>query len=204
MNLKILELKEATPRAWLTYWSNKYSATSYDERTYERLVSKRTLLTRTDFIAMGKWKDGATEGKRWNRHVASVAYDGWMAIARNRPICPPKSEVEEFLEKWSSIRGYISEDGIHLKRFGLSRASTLLHFISRGKYPIYDSRVRRAIARISNSTMPQNTVEVYCNIFCPFFASLANDCRTLYNLRKLDKALFSYGAKKYELPSREN
>ena len=199
MNLKTLELKDATARTWLSYWSTRYGAT-YDERTYQRLVNRRIRLTREDFIAMGKWKDGATGGRRWARHVASVAYDGWIVIAKNRPTCPSEANVKEFLEKWSTIRAYVSRDGIHEKRFGLSRATTLLHFVSRGKYPIFDRRVRRAVARLRDTTMPPNTVEEFCDNFCPFFRNLAKECRTTNNLRNLDKVLFCYGAKSYDMP----
>jgi hypothetical protein len=84
------------------------------------------------------------------------------------------------------------------KRFGVPRATTLLHFVSGGRFPMIDSRVRRAIARLSNDHVrPKNTVSWYLESFRPLFSELAALCKAegdLRMLRMLDKALLSYGS----------
>src|SRR5207245_10859851 len=52
------------------------------------------------------------------------------------------------------------------KHFGLSRATTLLHFVSGGRFPIFDSRVRKAVARLLNCSVP-NDVPWYLDSYCP-------------------------------------
>ena len=69
--------------------------------------------------------------------------------AKELPKCPDETKVAAFLEDWAN-RAYTATDrrGPRKKHFGLPRATTLLHFISGGRYPIFDSRVRTAIARL--------------------------------------------------------
>jgi hypothetical protein len=78
------------------------------------------------------------------------------------------------------------------RRFGLSRATTLLHFVSGGRYPIVDRRVEAAMTRLGSPIAM--TVEGYL-AFCPLFAVLASVCGVsgAKGLRKLDNALFCYG-----------
>ena len=75
------------------------------------------------------------------------------------------------------------------KRFGLSRATTLLYFLSGGRFPIFDSRVRRAIRLLHGTGIP-NTVQAYVTSYVPLFMSIAAACRTT-DLRGLDRALFA-------------
>jgi hypothetical protein len=82
------------------------------------------------------------------------------------------------------------------KRFGVPRATTLLHFVSGGRFPIIDSRVRRAIARLCDDHVPPNTVRWYLDSFRPLFSELAALCKTEDDSRILDKALTSYGSRK--------
>ena len=79
--------------------------------------------------------------------------------------------------------------------FGLSRASTLLHFICGGKeYPIFDSRVRTAAGRLLGRRELSDSIPEYLEVYCPLFTKLAELCGTQDDPRKLDKALFMFGA----------
>jgi hypothetical protein len=108
------------------------------------------------------------------------------------PKCPERSEVTKFLADWSE-RKYLDEyaNGSREKHFGLSRATTLLHFLSGGRYPIFDRRVRTAMTRLLNIAVP-NEIPWYLDSYCPLFLEVAAMCGTT-DLRAVDKALFSYG-----------
>jgi hypothetical protein len=110
-----------------------------------------------------------------------------------------ENQISRFLEDWSERR-YTDEYEINPKRaarkvvekrFGLSRASTLLHFISGGRFPIFDSRVRRAMSRLLDCPV-RNTIRWYLDSYCPLFSKLARECGT-DDLRLVDMALFCYG-----------
>ena len=134
-----------------------------------------------------------TDG-RWKANVASVAYPIWMLAASELPKCPDQNEVAAFLSDWSNRR-YTEEYATRRieKRFGLSRATTLLYFLSGGRFPIFDSRVRKAMTRLLNSPVP-NTVRWYLDSYCSLFSEVAALCGTK-DLRMVDMALFSYGAR---------
>jgi hypothetical protein len=85
---------------------------------------------------IGKWKDDATTANQWKPNVASVAYLVWERAAEELPKCPDESGVAVFLEDWSS-REYrdVFKNGSRKKRFGLSRATTLLHSSAEGVTP---------------------------------------------------------------------
>src|ERR1700686_291859 len=82
---------------------------------------------------------------------------------------------------------------IRVKRFGLSRATTLLHFIRGGRFPIFDSRVVVAITRLSGLPA-EYTVRWYVDKCCQMFSELAAACGSLDDVRAVDRALFCYGA----------
>jgi hypothetical protein len=115
-----------------------------------------------------------------------------MAAASKPPKCPEKNEVTNFLSDWSE-RKYLDEyaNGSGEKRFGLSRTTTLLHFLTGGCYPIFDRRVRTAMTRMLGRNVP-NEIPSYPDSYCPLFLEAAALCRTT-DLRAVDKALFSYG-----------
>jgi hypothetical protein len=117
-----------------------------------------------------------------------------MQAATERPACPNDSGVADFLRDWSERRyaDTFTNKAVE-KRFGLSRATTLLYFLSGGRFPIFDSRVRRAI-RLLHGTGVSNTVQGYVTSYVPLFMNIAAACRTT-DLRGLDRALFAYGAK---------
>ncbi len=183
--------RDIAPEEWLRTWASLYPSNRY--AGYSDLIAKHKSFSAADFIQIGKWKDDAkTEGK-WKPDVAMVAYRIWMLAASELPKCPEESRVAGFLDFWSN-RKYTDEykNGPKEKPFGLSRATALLHFISGGRYPIFDSRVRRALARLLNSRVPPKTVPWYLGSYCPLFSEIAALCGT-EDFRMVDKALFSYG-----------
>lgn len=117
-----------------------------------------------------------------------------MQAAKELPACPEEIEVAGFLKDWSG-RKYTDHfrDRIIEKQFGLSRATTLLHFLSGGRFPIFDSRVRKAIGRLLDSRVP-NTARWYLDSYRPLVLEIAALSFT-EDLRTVDKALFSYGGK---------
>jgi hypothetical protein len=190
---------EVAPDEWLRLWADRYPVNDY--AGYSELIAKHRSLSASDFVQIGKWKDRVKTGGRWKPNVASVAYPIWMQAASELPRCPERSQVETFLNDWCR-REYVDEyaNGRVKKGFGLARASTLLHFISGGAFPIFDSRVRRAMTRLLGSPVP-NTVRWYLDSYCPFFSEIAARCGA-QDLRTVDKALFSYGARTLPIPRR--
>jgi hypothetical protein len=194
---RILELRDTEPQEWLRVWADRYQ--EYDDEEYWDLIGKYEALSAEDFVRIGKWKDGAKTARQWKPNVAQVAYPIWMQASQELPKCPEGSDVAAFLDDWSG-RMYtdVFEKGRVEKRFGVPRATTLLHFVSGGRFPMIDSRVRRAIARLSNDHVrPKNTVSWYLESFRPLFSELAALCKAegdLRMLRMLDKALLSYGS----------
>jgi hypothetical protein len=192
---QVLEMKDTSPTQWLRVWSARYRG--YDEKEYADLIAKHKSFSAEDFERIGRWKDDATKDSQWKPNVASVAYLVWTQAAQELPKCPEENELKAFLDGWSS-RTYtdVFPNKSVAKHFGLSRATALLHFLSGGRYPIFDSRVRTAVARLLNSQQLPATVSSYLKSVLPLFKELADccGCDTLDDLRILDKALFSYGA----------
>jgi hypothetical protein len=190
---RTLDGSDIAPQEWLRVWSGRYPSNDY--AGYGELIAKHESLSAEDFVQMGKWKDAAKTERQWKPDVASVAYRIWMQAASELPKCPEGSQVAAFLNDWSN-RKYADKfaSGPVEKRFGLSRASTVLHFISGGRFPIFDSRVRAAVTRLLNSRIP-NTVVWYLDSYCPLFLEVAAECGT-EDLRTVDMALFSYGERK--------
>jgi len=174
-------------------WAVQYPSNKYGG--YGKLIVKHKSFSARDFEQIGRWKDAARVEGRWKPDLPRVAYRIWMQAASEKPRCPEEGRVAGFLEDWSNRRYTDNyESGPKETSFGLSRASALLHFISGGRYPIFDSRVRRALARILDSGLPPKTVSWYLGSYCPLFLEIAALCGA-DDLRMVDKALFSYGAK---------
>jgi len=183
---------DLVPEQWLRTWAALYPSNDY--AGYEELIAEHRSLSSADIQRIGRWKDGARSDGKWKLNVASVAYQVWMQAASEPPACPNDDQVAGFLVDWSERRytdNYRTKSVE--KRFGLSRATTLLHFISGGRFPIFDSRVRRALTRLLNSRVP-NSVRWYLDFYCPLFLEIAALCCT-QDGRLVDKALFSYGGK---------
>jgi hypothetical protein len=176
----------------LRAWAARYPTENY--AGYEELVAKHRSFAAEDFEQIGRWKDGARTDGRWKPNVASVAYRVWMRAAKELPRCPDDCRVADFLSDWSErtyTNRYASKS--ETKRFGLSRATTLLHFLSGGRFPIFDSRVRKALTRLLDSPVP-NSIRWYLDSYCLLSSEIAALCGT-EDLRLVDKALFSYGGK---------
>jgi hypothetical protein len=189
----IPDVKEVPAEEWLRTWAERYPE-DYSEEIYRELIAKHESLSTADFVRIGKWKDNAWSERRWRANVASVAFQIWMKAASDLPKCPSDGEVEGFLSNWSGmVYTDLYKNGSREKRFGLSRATTLLHFVSGGRFPIFDSRVRTAMARLLDPLAPQDTVCWYLDSYCPLFSEVAVLCGA-DEMRIVDKALFSYGA----------
>lgn len=187
----------AIPAAdWLRLWSAAYDVG--DEPEYAELISRHPAFSPADFEKLGQWKDAALPtaagpSGRWKPNVASVAYLIWMDIARERPACPADDQVAAFLTSWSE-RAYVDRyagGAVRRKKFGLSRASTLLHFLSGGRYPIFDSRVLTAVAHLTGSPVPY-TVSAYQGIVRPAIDRILADSGSP-DRRAVDRALFALG-----------
>jgi len=126
---------EITAKEWFDMWG--LVVPGRDELVYRGLIAKHASFSPKHFELIGIWKDGAWAKGQWSPNVARVAYEIWMQAASELPACPDDSQVQGFLETWSHrTRMDHYEGGRHRKeQFGLARASTLLHFMSGGRYP---------------------------------------------------------------------
>ena len=183
------------PAIWVSEWEREYPVNRYDEEFYGLLIQKAGVLSSNDFIVMGRWKDDAWTDNRWKPNVAMVAFPAWVAASTELPgTTLDRSTLGTFLVNWAD-RLYpdtSSRSANKMKRFGLSRATTIAHFISAGQFPIYDSRVRTAIKRLRSVSAPDE-VGSYLNSYIPIFEELRGICGA--PARKLDKALFAYGGR---------
>jgi hypothetical protein len=185
------------PAIWVDLWARLYDDS--DELVYFELmkkhVSQGTLLC-GDIELVGRWKEGCLKADHggWKPRTPR-AFEIWMRADAKPPQCPKSSdEIIAFLNIWAKQRFLAANKDDRMKSFGLSRATTLLHFISGGRFPILDSNVANAMKLLG---MPiDETSESYVTEFCRLFSELANDCGVsgLRGLRKLDNALFSYGS----------
>lgn len=197
---QVLEWRGATPQEWVQAWADRYDSFNSDgddQAGYEYLIKNYASPSKEYFERMGQWKDDAYHSpNKWRNNVASVAYEVWKRAAEKLPRCPKEEGVASFLDSWAK-ESYTDRyaSGSRTKRFGLSRATALLHFISGGKYPILDSRVRAALTRLcSPAPVADASPENYLKIYCPLIKEIAVFCGVENEPRKLDKALFSYGA----------
>jgi hypothetical protein len=196
LNFRFIGWRGVTPEQWLRQWSALYGAMAgYDDEEYCELIRAQGALSGAHFERIGRWKDSAETDARWKPNIASVAYDIWMKAASEMPKCPPENRVEEFLNYWSerTYRDEYKSGKVRVKRFGLSRATTLLHFISGGRFPIFDSRVVAAVSLLLG-TPAEYTVRWYVDSYRRVFSEIANASGSVDNVRAVDKALFCYGA----------
>jgi hypothetical protein len=187
--------QDLSAREWLTEWEHEYPSERFPEDDYEHLIQNGKSLSEADFIRMGKWKDNAWTDAKWSPNAASVAFLIWQEAAREIPGQNPDSQsAQTFLEVWSE-RQYpdpSSRSKSGNKRFGVSRSTTLLHFMTSGRYPIFDSHVITAVKRLTGAPAPK-TVHWYLHSYRAIFAELMTRCSA--SQRSLDKALFAYGKK---------
>lgn len=184
-------------KEWLGLWSAAYGPA--DEVLYQKLIRKHESFTAADFESIGQWKDGAlpvdgAPSGRWKPNVASVAFEIWLQVARECPKCPPDNRVDEFLQGWGERRykDNYPNGTIRDKKFGLSRATTLLHFVSGGRFPIFDSRVELAVKALTAAPVEYST-HGYNKTIRPLVVKIIEQCPPA-NVRHVDRALFAYGA----------
>lgn len=193
-DLHLIGFTNVAPAVWLRQWSSLYPALAgYDEDIYRALIRRHQTLTTVDFEQIGRWKDDARSEAKWKPNVASVAHDVWMQAAVELPREPHASDLPVFLDRWAERTShYVYRSGkSSTQRFGLSRASTLLHFISGGRYPIFDSRVIAALTHLLGQA-PEYTIRWYLGSLCQIIADMADCCGTKDH-RTIDQALFCYG-----------
>lgn len=196
------EWREVDPSVWLDWWVDRYNrwadrSKNRDNLAYFELIAKQGKLSGEDFEQIGRWKEQCWEPNlgRW-KSGTPTAYDVWMQAKAESPTCPQKEDIVAFLKDWSERRflaGQKGEGQPLTQAFGLSRATTLLHFISGGLYPILDSTVVAALTRLGSPV--EETICGYSNSFCVLFSELASICGLsgTEGLRKLDNALMMYG-----------
>jgi hypothetical protein len=189
------EWREIEPSAWLAHWAGRYDGE--DNAEYFALITKQGKLSSDDFEQVGRWKEGCLKPSHGSWKTGTPkGYDIWMQAKAEAPDCPEQSGLAGFLEYWKEKTFVAGKKGelVLRYRFGLSRATTLLHFVSGGRYPILDSRVATALSRLGSPI--EETIDGYLNCFCPLFSEIAAVCGVsgMEGLRKLDNALFSYGS----------
>lgn len=209
--------QQTSPHQWLVDWSERFPSKKYPESVYKYLVRRGPDIDRLDVLIMGWWKDAALdlasvpiEGdtnlvptqlrpkiRRWKPEAASVHYDGWNWLANNlstiQGIWFGGTEPARLLESLNERRGS--------RRFGLSRASFVLHVLSRGIYPIYDGNTHRGLYRLTRGTSYEGRIRAskqqdsnwYLQTFQMIVGQLQAACDC--DVRLLDKALFAYGAR---------
>ncbi|HTV81623.1 MAG TPA: hypothetical protein VME18_03145 [Acidobacteriaceae bacterium] len=192
---KVVKWRSSSAAEWLETWARL--SQPEEEVRYRKLIADRGSLSPEYIVRVGRWKDSAETDRKWRPNVASVAYLVWMAAADVVSECPPDAGIANFLERWAERKytdEYAAKGKRAEKRFGMSRATTLLHFISRGRYPIVDARVKTALARITSAAVPKLTPTSYMEFYCPLLDRIAVECGTESDRRKLDNALFYFGA----------
>lgn len=188
--------KSIDPTEWAQQWAGVYAADAEDERVYQELKAKNGILDGEDFEQIGRWKEACLgkDNNRW-KTLTTAAYDVWMEAKAKKPGCPDGEDVANFLKEWSERKydaGKDKKGGILKHSFGLARATTLLHFISKGdEYPIFDSNVNKAMKRLGSPI--KYKIDDYLNSFPPLFSELMRQCNVLG--RDLDQALSNYGGK---------
>jgi hypothetical protein len=143
------EWREIDAALWVTWWAGRYN--DGDNPQYFDLIAKQGKLSAEDFEQIGKWKERCLKpgNDRWKTGTPT-AYDVWMQAKAQLPKCPDMTGITAFLTDWSERTFSAAGKDQRRQRFGLSRATTLLHFLSGGEYPILDSRVVTAMIRLGS------------------------------------------------------
>jgi hypothetical protein len=138
------EWTEVKPSAWIQKWAAVFlsdKVRAKDDGVYKALMKKNGALAGDDFEQIGQWKvgclpkDDGEESKMW-RPETSAAYEVWMEAKQNppRPANDVITEVfaRQFLITWSekTFKMKVRGGKQKAKRFGLSFATALLHFMS--------------------------------------------------------------------------
>jgi len=154
---------EIEPSVWVQKWNDLFllgKDQKADDDVYKSLMEKKGQLSGLDFEQIGRWKVGCLLKKDGVEHgmwkpQTSAAYNVWMQAKQNPPQRPESDVIDEtfaarFLEEWSEQKFDMPVKGgeVKGKRFGLSYATALLHFISVRRFPIYDDGVWYGLERL--------------------------------------------------------
>ena len=118
------------------------------------------------------------------------------STAKNRP--------QDFL---NNLNDFLDKNGI--KGIGTVYLITLLFFMSKGKYPIYDQFAAKAVYAIKNNIAPNNAINYsfylpgrdsawFSKIMCWYMNDYINDLKSIFGEeyktnRDIDRALWVYG-----------
>ncbi|MCF0129872.1 MAG: hypothetical protein HUJ70_14910 [Pseudobutyrivibrio sp.] len=204
-------------------------------RPFETLVSNllcRDLsksLQNEDIFRILAWKIGGYDHKQSKKERTDVYKEQWnescLQVVLNKKTVNISEYAEWLRQKEKDILMKAEKDitkglrlirnpnGKALKGIGDVYAITLLYFISRGKYPIYDRFVFRALYAIENNLKPGDIVTyekwiqaivetgpskvgIYEKIYIERLSKLNSELgNTDYKNRDLDRALWVYGHK---------
>jgi hypothetical protein len=183
-------------RAWLSHWAARYPRGKYPSISHLIAAGSSGSLSSQDFEWIGKWKDGAFSTRKWKPNIASVAYPIWMQASSQLPGIRITDDLaaREFLIAWTTktYRNFYRNGLEREPKFGLSRASTLLHLVSGGNFPIFDSNVRRAVKRLTGRSAKKDDIEWYLCSYRQLFQHVMDECKEI-DVRRVDEALFSFG-----------
>lgn len=205
---------------WQTEWASGFDAKRYPDEVCEELAARGAALPDGDFDVLGAWKDGVIRrgGQRnfgkclvyftrgWKEN-AVCARTVWLSLASKR------RGLEEFLDRrdYRSFLNQVADEqylkagrgGLSSARFGLSRATYILHVFSKARFPIYDRNTHRGISRLTHGyyngweirKMKSDDADWYLERFCAIIGDLQQQCGALESasFRQVDKALFQYG-----------
>ena len=182
-------------------------------------------LLASDFDFLGAWKDGALKKSiphkglkfgdcwvsfsgKWSEVAASsCAYQVWQRLPQTRESLArylDRGEHREFLAHLArqSYRK-ASRGGITDAKFGLSRATYVLHIFSSAEFPIYDNNTHAGAhaltqGRFEGQIIPKTKVdnpEWYLRTFCRIVQDLQEACQAtdISSRRAVDQALFCCG-----------
>lgn len=97
-----------------------------------------------------------------------------------------------------------------LKQFGTVYIITLIYFLSKGKYPIYDKFAHKAIMAIDSNRNPmditvasppdKSSVAKVINMYTEYYKKIEEIFGSYRLTRKQDQALWVYGHSKVKYP----
>lgn len=178
-----------TQKEFIDFYSKVYYWENRDiklEKTIENLLSRQQELTESDFFDILCWKTGGTTS------------DNKSVKTRYNVI-----SVSEITKKYNETKGKSKEEIFHelikIKGIGPVYAITLLYFISKAEYPIYDNFADIALQAITDKDSWKNT---YNDKTIYSWKNYEEYKKTIFEIfgdkeyqknRKIDQALWAYG-----------